>query len=114
MKTYQEHIPCKFADKVACIDDRFSELVVLYREKNATTKVIETILKEYDYFRKVIKKHCNKNLAMTTENVRRFKWSNKSGICGLLFAEGGNKVGDHDQVTGKYRFYAHWKYNINL
>ena len=51
---------------------------------------------------------------MTTENVRRFKSSNKCGICGLLFAEGGNKVGDHDQVTGKYRCSAHWKYNINL
>ena len=43
---YQKHIPCRFAYKVVCIDDRFSKPVVLYRSKNAVTIFIETILKE--------------------------------------------------------------------
>ena len=30
---YQDHIPCRFAYKVACIDDKFSKPVVLYRGK---------------------------------------------------------------------------------
>ena len=35
---YQDHIPCSFAYKVACIDDKCSEKVVLYRGKNALLK----------------------------------------------------------------------------
>ena len=46
-KKYREHIPCSFAYKVACIDDRFSKPVV--RGKNAVNKVIEAILKENEY-----------------------------------------------------------------
>ena len=51
-KKYQNHIPCSFASKVVCIDDRFSKPVVLYREKNAVNKFIEAILGEYDYCKK--------------------------------------------------------------
>ena len=52
---YQDHIPCSFAYKVVCIDDKFSKLAVFYRGKNAVTKFIEAILEEYDYCKKVIK-----------------------------------------------------------
>ena len=31
---FQAHIPCSFAYKVVCIDNKFSKKVVLYREKN--------------------------------------------------------------------------------
>ena len=55
-KKYQKHIPCNFAQKVVCIDDRFSKLVVLYRGENAVNKFIKAILKEYNYCKKVIKK----------------------------------------------------------
>ena len=44
-KTCQEHIPCSFAYKVICIDDRISKAVVLHRAKNAVNKFIEAILK---------------------------------------------------------------------
>ena len=30
---YQDHIPCSFAYKVACVDNKFSKDVVLYRGK---------------------------------------------------------------------------------
>ena len=53
---YQHHIPCSFAYKVVYVDNKFSKDVVLYRGKNAAYKFIETILKEYKYCRKVIKK----------------------------------------------------------
>ena len=29
----QKHIPCSFANKVICVDDKFSKPVVPYREK---------------------------------------------------------------------------------
>ena len=62
---YQVHIPCSFAYKVVCVDDRFSKPVVLYSPKNAIFKFIEIILKEYDCCKKVTKKHSNKNLVMS-------------------------------------------------
>ena len=30
-KKYQDHIPCSFAYKVVCIDDRFTQRIVVYR-----------------------------------------------------------------------------------
>ena len=76
-KKYQKHIPCSFAQKVVCVDDRFSKLVVLYRRENAVNKFIKAILKEYNYCKKMIKKHFNKNFVMTAKDERGFKSSNK-------------------------------------
>ena len=45
---YQAHIPCSFAYKVVCVDNKFSKKVVLYRGKNAVYRFIEAILNEYD------------------------------------------------------------------
>ena len=105
---YEAHIPCSFAYNVACIDDRFSKLVVLYRGKNAVNKFVEAILKEYDYYRKVIKKHLNKNLVMCAKDEERFQSSNKYWIYNKVF-----NVGDNDHIAGKYRGSAHWNCNIN-
>ena len=33
LKKYQAHIPCSFAYKVVCIDDKFSKPVVIYNGK---------------------------------------------------------------------------------
>ena len=41
---YQHHIPCSFVDKVACVDNKFSMRVVLYRRK----KMLHTdLLKQF-------------------------------------------------------------------
>ena len=61
-RKYQDHIPCSFAYKIVCIDNKFSKKVVLYRGKNAFYKFIESIFSEHNYCRRVIKKHYNKNL----------------------------------------------------
>ena len=45
---YQDHIPCRFAYKVVCVDNKFSKKVVLYRGKNAVYRFIEAIRKECD------------------------------------------------------------------
>ena len=52
---YQDHIPCSFAYKVVCIDDKLSKPAVLYRGKSVINRFIEAILEEYDYCKKVIK-----------------------------------------------------------
>ena len=46
-KKYQDHIPCSFAYKVVCIDDRFTKPIVVFRGENAAYDFIKAILKEY-------------------------------------------------------------------
>ena len=60
-KKYYNHVPCSFAYKIVCIDDRFPEPIVVYRGENADYEFIKAILKEYKYCKKVTKKHFNKN-----------------------------------------------------
>ena len=100
---YQDHIPCRFAYKAVCIDDKFSKPVALYRGKNTVNKFIEAFLEEYDYYKKVIKKHFNKDFVMSVEDERRFQSSNKCWICKNLFTDEDKKVRDHDHITGKFR-----------
>ena len=70
---YQDHIPWSYAYKIVCIDNKISKKGLLYRGKTAVYKFIEAILKEYDYCKKIIKKHFNKNLIMSAEDEERFK-----------------------------------------
>ena len=99
---YQDHISCNFAYKVVCTDNKFSKRVVLYRGKNATYRFIVAILKKYDYFKRMIKKHFNKNPIMSAEEEERFQLGNSCWICDKLFDVGDDKVGDHCHITGKY------------
>ena len=89
---YQDHIPCCFADKLVCGDDKFSKDVLLYRGKNAVLKCIQCIFKEYDYCRRVMKKHFNKNVVMTAEENEEFERSNICWICGKLINLDENKI----------------------
>ena len=100
---YQDHVPCSFAYKVVCVDDKYSKDVVLYRGKIVGFKFISMILKEYDYCIKVMKKHFNKNLVMTAKQNEEFERSNICWICGCLIDIGDNKVRDHCHITGIYR-----------
>ena len=72
------------------------------------------LFEEYDYCKKMIKKHFNKNLVMSTEEEERLQLSNSSWICGQLFDAGDDKVRGHCHITGKYRGAAYWSCNINL
>ena len=69
---YQDHIPCSFADKFVCVNDKFSKPIVFYKSENAVYKVINAILKKYDYCKNVMNENLNKNLAMSVEDEKRF------------------------------------------
>ena len=107
-KKYQDHIPCSFAYQLVFVDDRFTKPIVLCRGKNAAYKFI---LGEYEYCKKVMKKHFNKNLIMTEEE-EQFQSSNTCCICKNLIED--VKVTNHCHITGKCRGTAHWSCNINL
>ena len=74
-KKYQDHIPCSFAYKLVCVDDKFTKPIVVFRGENAAYEFIKSILKEYQYCKKVMKKYFNKNLIMSQEE-EEFQSSN--------------------------------------
>ena len=113
-KKYQDHVPCSFAYKVVCIDDRFTKPIVVFRGENAAYEFIKAILKEYEYCKKVMKKHFNKSLIMSGEEEHLFQQNNSCWICEKFIDNGDEKVKDHCHVTGKFRGTAHWSCNINL
>ena len=112
LKKYQDHIPCSFAYKLVCVDNRFSKPIVIYRGENAAYKFVEAIFEEYEYCKKIMEKHFNKNLIMTEEE--NFESSNMCWICEKLTEDDDEKVRDHCHITGKFRDVAHWSCNINL
>ena len=104
---YQDHIPCSFAYKVVCVDNKFSKKVVLNRGKNAVYKFINAVFEEHDYCKKMMKKRFNKILIMSAEEEERFQLSNSCWIHDKLFDVGDDKVRDHSHTTGKYSGAAH-------
>ena len=77
---YQHHIPCCFAYKLVFVDDKFTKPIVVFRGENAGYKFVKAVLKEYEYCKKVMKKHFNKNLIMSEEE-EQFQSSNICWIC---------------------------------
>ena len=49
------------------MDDKFTKAIVVFREENTAYEFVKAILKEYEYCKKVMKKHFNKNLIMSEE-----------------------------------------------
>ena len=108
-----DHVPCSFANKVVCIEDKFSKPIVIYRGKNAAYEIIKAIFKEYRYCKKVIKKHFDKNFIMREEEEHLFQPSNCCHICEQLINNEDEKVRDYCHVTGKFRGAAHCSCNMN-
>ena len=100
----EDHIPWSFAYKVACVDDKFSKPIVLYRGKDLVYKFIKTILEKYGYCKKIIKKQFNKNLLMSAENEERFQLSSKYRKCDKVFDVADDKVRDHFHIQENIEF----------
>ena len=105
-KKYQDHVPCSFAYKVVCIDDRFSKPIVVFSGENAAYEFIKAMFKEYEYCKKVMKERFNKNVIMSEEQ-EEFQSSNVFWICEKLIDDDDEKVRDHCHITGKFRGAAH-------
>ena len=112
-KKYHDHIPCSFAYKLACVDNKFTKPIVVFRGENAAFKFIKAIFKEYEYCKKVMKKHFNKNLIMSEKEEEQFQSRNICWICEKLIDDDDEKVRDHCHVTGEFRGKAHQSCNIN-
>ena len=113
-KKYNEHVPCSYAYKVVCVDDKYSNPIVVYRVVNAAYEFIISIPKEHKYCKKVMKDQFNKNLAMTKKEEHLFQQSNNCWICKKIIDNEDEKVRDHCHITGKFRSSGHWDCNINF
>ena len=113
-KKYEDHVPCGFAYKVACIDNRFSKPIVAFRGKNAAYEFIKANLKEYEYCKIIMKKHFNKILIMSEKEEHLFHQTNSYQICEKLVDNDAEKVRDHCHVTRKFGGAAHWTCNRSL
>ena len=105
-KKYQDHIPCSFAYKLVCVDDKFTKLIVIFRGENAAYEFIKAILKEYQYCKKVMNKHFSKNL-IVSEEEEEFQSRNMCWICEKLIENDDEKVRDYCHITGRFRAPAH-------
>ena len=113
-KKYHEHVPCSYAYKVVCIDDKYNKSIVVYRGKNAAYEFIKSILQKHKYCKKIMKDQFNKNLVMTEKGEYLFQQSNNCRICKKLIDNEDEKVRDHCHITGKFRGVARWDCNINF
>ena len=51
-KKYQDQIPCSFAYKIVCVDDKFSKSIVLYRGKMLLLDLLKQFLKSMNTVKK--------------------------------------------------------------
>ena len=112
-KRYQDHIPCSFAYKLVCVNDKFSKPIVFFGGENGAYEFVKAILKKYGYCKKVIKKYFYKNFIMSEEE-EQFQSSNICWICEKLIDDDDEKVRDQCHTTGKVGGTAHWSCTINL
>ena len=51
-KKYQDHIPCSFAYKLVCVDDKFTKPIVVFRGENADYEFLKQFLKSMNTLKK--------------------------------------------------------------
>ena len=71
-KKYQDHVPCSFAYKVVCINNKFSKPILVFRGENVAYEFIKAILKEYKY--------CKKNTEKVFFKKFDHKWKRRTFI----------------------------------
>ena len=107
-KAYQTHVDCGYGYKVVChYDWKLSKRSKIYRGKGAEYKFMENMLEEVEYCKKMVKRHFNKNLKMTDEDMDDFNRSNKCHICNEKYVKGVKPIKDHCRITGNYLGSAH-------
>ena len=110
---YQDHIPCSFAYKLVCVDDKFTKPIVVFRGENAAYEFIKPILKEYEYCKTVMKKHFNKDLIMSEEE-EQFQSSSICWVCEKLINDDVEKVRYHCHISGTFKCSGQWNCSVNL
>ena len=75
---------------------------------------MEKMLEEVEYCKKMVKKHFNRTLTTTKEELKTFKGSNECHIFGEKYGEEDKPIMDYCKITGKFRGLAHGKCSSKL
>ena len=113
IKNIRVTIRVVFLTKLFVLMIGFSKPIAVFGDENAAYEFVKAILKEYEYCKKIMKKHFNKNLIMSEEE-EQFQSIDICWICEKLIDHDDETVRDQCHVTGKFRGAAHWDCNINL
>ena len=95
-------------------NDKFSKSFKTYLGKDAVYNFINSMIEESKCCNEMMKKHFNKELAMTKEDNEDFKNSTKCWICDTDYIDTDVKVREQCHITGKYRGSGNKDCNINL
>ena len=71
-----------------------------FRGENAAFKFIKAIFREYEYCKKVTKRHSNKHLTINEEEEEQFQSINTCWICEEVIDD--EKVRDHGHINEKF------------
>ena len=108
-KQYQQHRPSGFCYRVKYAHGDYKESVV-YCGEDAAKKFVQCIEEEVQTISKICKE--KKSMVMSDEDKEGFEASTHCHICGGELE--GDKVRDHDHLTGKYRGAAHNQCNLDF
>ena len=75
---------------------------------------MKKMLEEVKYCKAVIEKHFNKPLVMTEVDEQCFKTIDGCHICGEKYTEKDVHIGDHCNITGKFRGSDHQECSLKL
>ena len=104
---YQKHVAFSHGHKLACVDDKFSKPFTSYLGEDVVYNFISSMIEESKYCCDAMKKHFNKQLKMTKEDIEDFENSTKYWICDIDYIDTDIKVINHCHITRKYTGYAH-------
>ncbi|GFR27609.1 uncharacterized protein TNCT_179661, partial [Trichonephila clavata] len=103
------HIPCGYAYVVIGPDGNFKNPPAVYRGENAFDHFLKNVIKEEEDILNILKKI--EPIHFSDENKLHFKNATHCHICEKPLL--GDRVWDHDHLTGSYRGAAHNICNIN-
>ena len=75
-KKYQDHVPCSFAYKLLCVDNKYSKKLFCAEEKMLLMCLLNRFLMSTIFFEKIMKKYFNKNLVMSAKENELFEMTN--------------------------------------
>ena len=112
---YQKHKPSGFCFKIVCFDERYNQKPVLFRARSEDEDVSAIFVEmlERDFKRIQEKFDFSKKMIFSLKDKDDFE---KARVCWICQKEFGSekKVRDHCHFTGKYRWAAHVKCNLQF
>ena len=110
----RKHIPSGYGYVIVSPYEDFNKDVKIYRGESAAEHFVNSLDEDYKSFQKKLEKV--EDMIFTEKDEADFKSNDTCYICKkpFTFIENGQKVRDHDHLTGSYRGAAHSNSNLNM